>query len=274
MRSLRITTALIAVACACGAFAAPSFAAKEKAFFGEFFASIPGQTISPSSTATAVSKEGELGEFFIGPTEERWTWKFECEKLTSKGTIEAERSETFTTEILFHKCHASRRLYGNYVENELPVKFSKGFTMEFHSNGAAALGLTEGELKVKKGTTIAVKIPRSSCSITIPAQTIPTRDDPEHEYEDAEYGTDEETGLNEKKYPGGIKDELEVEWFLKHLLFDIPAAKGTSCEYLPEPGGKYNTETKMVEATGYFEGDLEEIQVKKGSIGFSTEKPA
>jgi hypothetical protein len=276
MRSLRITVAIAAIACAFGAFAAPSFAnkEKEKAFFGEFVASKGGQTISPSNPGITKGKEGELDEMYVGPSEERWTWKFECEKLTSAGKVTAEHSETFLTEIQFHKCHASRRLFGNIVENGLPVKFGKGLEMEFHSNGAAALGKTEGEATIKKGTSIAIKIPRSTCEIKIPAQSIPTKFSPEKEYESAEYSSSKEEEKNLKKYPSGFKEELEVEWFLKKLIYDIPAEKGGSCEYLKEPGGTYNPELKVVEYPGYFEGLVEEIQLKQGSIGFTTEKPA
>jgi hypothetical protein len=270
MRSLRIMVGLAAGVCALALFATPALA-KEKAFFGEFFANIPNSTISAATPAEAKSKEG-TAKLFVGKTEERYTFALACEKLKSKAKVTSEHSETFTTELAFKGCKASRTLFGNIRENNLPVKIEKGLEMEFHSNGAAALGKTEGELQIKKGTSITVKVKGSSCPIIIPAQTVPTKINENREYEFAEYETDEETESNLKKYPNGIKDELGVEWLLK-LAFDIPASgpggEGT-CEDLVE--GNYNAETKMIEAKGEFEGELEEIQIKNGNIGFSVEK--
>jgi hypothetical protein len=263
---------LVAGVCALALFATPALAAKEKAFFGEFFANIPGSTISAATPAVAKSKEG-TANLFVGKTEERYTFAFACEKLKSEATVTTERSETYLTTLGFHGCKASRTLFGNIRENNLPVKFEKGLEMEFHSNGAAALGKTEGELTIKKGTSITVKVKGSSCSIIIPEQTVPTTINENREYEFAEYETDEETESNLKKYPNGIKDELGIEWLLPKLIYDIPASGPGGegkCEDLVE--GNYNAESKMIEAKGAFEGELEEIQIKNGNIGFSVEK--
>lgn len=267
----RITIGLAAGISALALFATPAFA-KEKAFFGEFFANIPGGTISAGTPAEARSKEGE-GKVFVGKTEERYTFEFQCEKLTSKTKVTSEHSETFTTEIGFHKCEASRTLFGNIRENHLPVKIEKGLEMEFHSNGAATLGKREGELTIKKGTSIKVRVQKSNCQLILPEQTVPTRINENREYEFAEYGTDEESESNLKKYPTGIKDELEIEWLLPKLVFEIPASGpggGGSCEDLVS--GNYNAEKGVIEAKGQFEGDLEEIQIRNGNIGFSLEK--
>jgi hypothetical protein len=272
MRRLRITVALAAVACVVGALASPSFAAKEKTFFGEFTASIPtGAPITPSTPAVARSKEGELEEFYVGG-ENHPLFTFECEKLGSQASVTSERSTTFKTELKFKKCTASRRLSNGFIERNLKVKIGPGFEIEFHANGAASVGQEEGnELKITKGTSIAVKIRGGQCGIRIPAQTIPDRGGEElHEAEEAFYSGEREPTTKLKLYPNGFKERLEVEWEIKGMTVEVPTAAGSGCEYEKEPGGKYNPETGAVELPSYFEGELDEIEIPKGELFFET----
>src|SRR6185437_13213675 len=105
MRTLKITVALAAIACVAAALASPALA-KEVAFFGEFHANVPsGAPVTPSTPVEAKTKEGELGEMFLGGKEETGPFEFSCEKLTSDAKhVEAESSQTFRTEIKFVKC--------------------------------------------------------------------------------------------------------------------------------------------------------------------------
>jgi len=275
MRSLKITVALAAVACVVAALASPALAAKEhpKAFFGEFFANVPsGGPVTPEHPVTAKTKEGELGALYFGTHEEKGAFAFQCGKLTSQATVSWEHSENFLTELKFGKCTAERRLRENLTERGIKTKFSKGFEMEFHANGSAEVGKSEGTATIVKGSKIELKVKGSTCKIIIPEQTIPLKAEknPELEFESAEYGTFEESEEKLKIYPNGIKDELEIAWELEKLVFYVPAEEGGACEYTKAPGGKYNPELKVVEIKGYFEGELEEIKVKNGNVGFRT----
>jgi len=275
MRRLRIAVALAAAACFVGALASPAFAKveKPKAFFGEFFANRPiGPPITPGTPALAKTKEGELGELYLG-SENGGPFSFSCDHLTSQANVTSEHSETFLTEVKFAKCSATRRLKGG-LEEHIAAKFGKGFEMEFHANGSAVLGKSESTTSIVKGTQIEVKIHGGTCKIIIPEQSVPTHgaENPEKEFESAEYETEEETTEHLKFFPNGIQDRLDVAWELSKLEFDIPVAPNSPCEYSKEPGGKFNPEKKVVEFPGYFEGELEEIQIKKGNIGFETEK--
>jgi hypothetical protein len=260
-----------AIACVVGALASPAFASKEKpkAFFGEFFANVPtGGPITPSTPVTAKTSEGELGALYLG-SEEKGPFSFSCSSLSSSAKVTAEKSENFLTEIKFHKCKAIRRLRGG-LEETIGAKFQKGFEMEFHSNGSASVGKSEGETKIVKGTQAEIKVRGGVCKIIIPEQTIPTKAEkaPEKEFESAEYGTFEEKTEKLKVFPNGLHDTLEIAWELNKITFYIPSAPTGPCSYNKEPGGKFNPEKKVVEFPGYFEGELEEIEVKKGNIGF------
>ena len=272
MRSLRITIALAAIACVVGALASPAFAAKEKekAFFGEFFANVPsGGPITSSTPVAAKTNEGELGALFVG-SEKSGPFSISCEKLTSKATVPWERSENFLTEVKFHKCKAIRRLQGG-LEEHVQAKFGKGFEMEFHANGSADVGKSEGETKIIKGTTINIKVKGGVCQVQIPAQTVPTKaaKNPEKEWEAAEYETEEEPTTKLKLYPNGIEDKLDVFWEVKPTFY-VPAEAGGACSFSKESGGSYNPELKVAEFKGFFEGELDEISVPKGNIGFET----
>ena len=265
---------LAAIACVFGVVASPALAKKErpKAFFGEFFANYPnGKLITPSEPAVASTKEGELEALYVGG-ESTGPFAFRCASLSSKAIVPWERSETFLTQITFKKCEIGRHLTKGLTEWS-KAKVGTGFEMEFHANGSATLGKTEGEAVIKKGTTFTVDAKGAQCKIEIPEQTVPTKAEnhPEKEYEAAEYATWEETAPV-KKFPSGFEDELEVEWDLSHVVFRIPVADESHCEYAKEPAGHYNPETKAVEFNGVFAGYLEEIKVKKGNIGFSEEE--
>ncbi|SRR5579871_6369975 len=274
MRRLRITVVLAAIACVFGVVASPALAKKErpKAFFGEFFANYPsGKPITPSEPAVASTNEGELESLYVGG-ENTGPFAFRCASLSSKAIVPWERSESFLTEIKFKKCEIGRHLTKGITEWS-KAKVGSGFEMEFHANGSATVGKTEGEATIKKGTTFTVDAKGAQCKIQIPEQTVPTKAEnhPEKEFEAAEYATFEEEEPV-KKFPSGFQDRLEIEWNLSHVTFQIPVAPNSHCEYAKEPAGHYNPETKAVEFKGVFAGDLEEIQIKKGNIGFTTEK--
>ncbi len=190
MRRLRITVALAVVACVVGALASPALANKEKpkAFFGEFVASVPtGGPITPSTPATAKSKEGSLGTFSIGSANHP-LFTFECEKVRSEGKVTEERSTDFKTEVKFGKCLATRRLSEKLIERNLKAKIGPGLEFEFHANGGVGVGHElSNEARITKGTAVTVSVKGSQCTILIPAQTVP------------------KNGLNEEKeFEGGL----------------------------------------------------------------------
>ena len=275
MRRLRITIVAAAIACVAGALASPALAKTEtpKAFFGEFVASVPtGGPITPSTPAIAKAKEGELGEFYVGG-EETGPWSFACSSISGQGKVFEERSTSFKTEIKFHKCEATRRLRGGLEEHKLKMKIQKGFEIEFHSNGSFVVGHEEpGEFKITKGTTLEVKVKGGACKVIIPEQTVPTKAEKneEKEYEGGSYSGEREATEKLKVYPSGFKELLEVERELSKITVDVPSEPNSPCTYAKEPGGKYNEELKVTEIPAHMEGDLEEIEIKKGEIFFET----
>jgi hypothetical protein len=266
MRSLRITIGLATAACVLAVCAAPSFAAKEKLFFGEFTASIAGQTISEATPATTKG-HGEVSEFRLGP------WEITCEsELKSKGKVIAERSENFFTEVSFKGCTTKQKVGKGGVEETKKLKFSKGIDFEFHANGSANIGKSESEVRILNPTSVSVKAAGDKCKLIVPAQTLPIQAEknPNQEFEYAEYGTETEPVEKSqlKKFPSGIRERLDITMEFKKILSEVPVEPG-KCTYNKEPEGKFNPETKMVEFTnGLLEAELEEIEVKGGELGF------
>ena len=266
MRTLKITVALAAIACVVGALASPALAKeKTKAFFGEFKANVPtGAPITPATPAIAKTKEGTFGAMYLGGKEGSGPFTFDCDHLTSEAKVESEESETFRTGIKFVKCTAKRNLVGPLGEQNLPVKFTKGFEMEFHANGSAEL------TNITHGTETTLKVKGGACKVIIPPQTI-GGENFEKETEASEFGKEQEHFPEKLKiFPNGYQFELFVEWHNK-LTYWVPVEKGGSCYDEKEAtDGKLNKEKGVVEYNGYFEGELEEIKIKKGNIWFES----
>jgi hypothetical protein len=279
MRSLRITVALAAMVCLVGALASPALAkkTKPKAFFGEFVSSVPtGGPITPSTPAVAKTKNGTLDAFKVGSPEHP-LFNFVCESLRSEGKVTEERSTTFKTEVKFHKCFGSRRLSNQFIEgvNEhgepiIPTKFGPGLEMEFHSNGAVGVG---GELsnenRITKGTNVEIRIKGALCKIVIPPQTVPKNGlNEEKEFETASYSGEKEETSHLHLYPNGFKERTEIDWEMKKLIVEIPVGKETGCKYEREPEGIYNEATHSAVLHAEYEGELEEVEIKKGEFFF------
>jgi hypothetical protein len=256
---------LVAAVCMFGVLTASASAKKitEPVVFGKFVASLPGGTISPEHPAKAAGI-GEMGESKIGPLEFE-----ECEKeLKSKAMVTSESSEEFTTEIIFKKCPFKFQKDNSGAEVH---KASFKLDITFHSNGSTEIGEgSEGEAEIA-ASSIPIKIQKSFCNgvIKIPSQTIPFRavKNPEVEFESASYGTEHETvsGGKLKKFPSGFQEKLDVEWEFKKVN-----AEATPTANCPLEGGTFNPETKMVEwKTGTMEGELEEITISGGNLGFA-----
>ncbi len=277
MRRLRMMTGLATVACSMAVFAAPSFAAKEKVYFGHFTASKVGQEISPTSPATAKGK-GEIGELKLGPL------SMECETksgytLLATAMVEAERSPNLTAIVKLEGCKTDIKFGKGGVFTPAKVKFGKGIKMEFHANGSVALGNPNpgGEVKILETAPVEMRVAGQKCKLFIPAQTDPVADEknPEKEYEAAEYATETETveGASKlKKYPSGFKESLDISWELKSLNTYVPVEEGR-CEYAKEEGGSYRPAegelpARVVYGSGKFSGEIEEMGINGGNLGF------
>jgi len=267
MRTLKITVALAAIACVAVALASPALAKeKTKAFFGEFHANVPsGAPVTPSTPAIAKTKEGSLDAMYLGGKEGAGPFTFECGSLSSEGKVESESSETFRTEIKFKKCTAQRNLVGPAGEKGIPVKFTKGFEMEFHANGSAEL------THIVKGTETEIKVKGGACNVIIPEQRIGSENF-EKESEASEFGKEFEKWAPQKlkTFPNGFQYEMFIEWHNK-LTYWIPVEKNGACfDQKESTDGKFNPELNVIEYNGYFEGELEEIKVKKGNVWFES----
>lgn len=274
MRSLKITIGLATAACTVAAFATPALAVKEPVFFGHFTASINGQEIGPGKPAQAKGL-GEVGELRIGPL------TMECETnsgftLNGKSTVEAERSSDFTAIVKISGCTTDLNFGKGGNFEHVKVNFGKGLKMQFHANGSAAIGNPAGEVKILETAPVQIKVPGHKCKLFIPAQTVPTQAEknPEKEFEAAEYGTEKEAVETKllKKYPSGFKERLEVFWELKKIVSYVPVEPGR-CEYKKGTEGKFEPEgeglpNRVEYNNGVFEGELEEVEIKGGELGF------
>jgi hypothetical protein len=180
----------------------------------------------------------------------------------------AERSTTFNTEVKFAGCTGSRLLAGGFEEKGLRFKIGGPVGMEFRANGSGQIGEESGELKIVKESKLKVTTKGGVCEILIPDQSMPVKSEnkPEKEYETVEYFPEEEPTTKVKKYPSGIKERLEIDWSTKAFLYDIPAGKEKQCGTTKE-----NSE-EVVQMKGHFEGELDELNIKGGEFGFTTEK--
>jgi hypothetical protein len=247
---------------------------KPKVFFGHFTAGIFGQEISPTNKALAKGK-GEVGELRIGPL------AMVCETtsgftLGAKAVVEAERSSDFTANVKISGCKTDLNFgKGGNFEN-VKVNFGKGLKMEFHANGSGALGNPSGEVKILETAPVQIKVPGHKCKLFVPAQTVPVQAEkkPESEFEAAEYGTETEAVEPKllKKYPSGFKERLDISWELKKIRSYVPVEPGR-CEYKKGTEGKFEPEgeglpNRVEYNNGLFAGELEEIEIKGGELGF------
>jgi len=279
MRRVSVVLGFAAVVCAFGALTAPAFARERKpAIFGKFTASINGKTIAPGEPA-ATKGHGEVEAMKLGPYVFTGRNLGEgkhgpvCERpLTSKGEVVSESSETVFQNVTFSKCVATRRA----GSSEETVVFHFTLGMEFHSNGSAVAGESEGtEVKIIKGSTVHFKGSKSTCEVIIPEQAVPVKaaTKPEKEFESAGYETEEEEVEGKKalkEFPSGFQQKLDITMEFKkvHTIEQLNPAKGCTNGKLEE-GGTFNKEHDTVEyANGILEAELEEIEIKGGNVGF------
>jgi hypothetical protein len=292
MRRVRVLVGFAAAVFAFAALAAPALAKKEhtKVQFGKFIANIPGKTISEAEPATADGHgggnpgSGGILEGEGGPGIELAGGALTISKCTkniaSTGKVISEKSETFLQNVTFKNCYAQSYTGKNkeiISETKLP-KFT--IALEFHSNQSAVAGESEvGEVKIKENSTVVVPVPnkKAPCKVTIPAQTIPEKavNKPEREYEAAFYETETETVEGKKKleeFPRGFYELLDIEteftkveaWIKpgEHCV-SVNGEEGAFDKEVGSPGFGYD-----VYAKGNFDIELEEIEIKHGSLGW------
>jgi hypothetical protein len=273
MRHVRVTVGIVAaVVCAFGAFAGPAFAKKEKKapIFGKFTASVPGREINEAAPATATGT-GEIDELSLAGGA---LFVEGCLKESrSTGAIVSESSETLFQNVTYKKCIANVTIGKSGLTSRMKIPtFQLG--MEFHSNHSAVIGEGEEEnLKIVRPSRVSVKIGKTTCSVVIPAQTIPVKAEkkPEKEYEAAGYETEFEPVSKRKmsQFPSGFQEKLYIEWEYKKL--ESLVKPNENCTY---KGGKLDKEPEtpnfgyVVYNEGVFEGELEGISIKNGNVGF------
>jgi len=267
MRRVRVVLAFAVVVCAFGALSAPAFAKKVKppVIFGKFVASIPGKTISPTEPAIATG-HGELTSFKLGPVEVE-----ECAKeVKSVGKVESESSETLFQNIKFKNCivWASLGKGEDKVKEKQKVSFNLGF--EFHSNRSLEVGQAEESDVGLTESSVSFKVAKTSCTLVIPAQTIPIKAEakPEKEYEAASYTTLEDKEVKLKKFPAGFQDKLVIEMEFKKLEGLLKPNAGCTSE-LPVNEEPESPRFGYIEyRNGELEAELEEVVIKNGNLGF------
>jgi hypothetical protein len=274
MRHVRLTVGiLVAAICVFGTVAGPAFAKKKEKkapVFGKFIANIPGGEISPEHPATAKG----LGEIYDLRLAGGGLFVEHCLKeAKTSGSVVSESAETFFQNISYKKCIANIALgkSGLISKQRIPTFH---LAMEFHSNHTAVIGEGEEEnLKIVKPSSVSVKIGKTSCVVTIPAQTVPVKAEkkPGKEYEAAGFETEVVPVSHHqlKTFPSGFQDKLDIEWEFNKLKSLVKpnatcAYKGGSLDENPEtPNFGY-----VVYNDGVFEGEIEEIEIAGGNLGF------
>ena len=242
MRRRSIVVALALAACVLGALAPAALAVKEKPVFGKFKASLNG----------AAKGSGEAGEMTLGP------YHFEeCEReLKSNGSVTMGESETFLQEVRFNHCLAERKAGGGLKE-QVFANFTLG--MEFHSNGSLKLG----------PSAVTFGASNSTCEITIPSQWVPavaeTAKGAEKSFGDVTYETELEEleGSKAKKY-GPFRERLDIEWTVGQVRTTVKLTE--TCKY---EGAHLNEAGEAEFDNGRLEGELEEVTLTGGNLGFA-----
>ncbi len=256
MRHVKLFVGAVVAALTLTAFAGPAFAkVEEKHFYGEFTASKAGMTITPESPAIAKGT-GEVEELKLAGV------PVECGGFKGQAEATAERSKSLKVTLLFKKC--AHVVHQGPVISSQKVMFKKPLVLLFHANGSARV------VTIEKNEA-ELKIAPANCKYHIPEQEIPLTAEvkPESEFETAEYETEEES-VTSKKFPGGIRDRLDITMVLKRILTTFKPT-GPKCEYVHGEEAKFNPATEEVETSSKFEAEIEEITLPGGSIGFDPE---
>lgn len=286
MSRLRISVGLAACAAVLAlAVSSPAYAHTRGEGFvtGKFTASIFGQTISPSTPATASGKatieteENGKGETInvlnIGPFK-----NVECRTVRGKSTVESENAPNMKMEITFSGCSYTEHV-GTLVHHP-HLRFKTPLVLELHGNGATKI------LKIDNTQETELKASGYSCKILIESQEIPlsAERNPYKEYETIQYSTETEEveGAKLKKFPRGFYEYLGIEMHLKAVgtkwkpvvLTEEEEKKGkrSQCEYKRGEEGQFNKETGYVEQSSKIGLDFTEYKLKNGNIGFEPVK--
>jgi hypothetical protein len=268
MRRIRIGIGLVVALCAFCTAAAPSLAAPHKKahtkppkVLGKFVANFPhGPKITETSKAVdkGVGSVEEL-KFIGGKGAATWftispgARGTGCRKVKSSGGVDSERSDTLFESVEFMDCRAALGFEG---VKEVPKisNFKIGF--EFHSNGFIESGGGEATSVHVNHTAVFIKRKGGLCTIEIPAQTVPIKatKKPENEFEAATYET-EKYPEKIKRFPAGFQEELDITVELSKVVSHVH--KGPYCDV-----GAYKNDT------GVMDFELEEVEIKKGDLGF------
>jgi hypothetical protein len=271
MRSVRTVVGLLAMVCAFSALTGVAAAKeKEKLFFGEFVASRVSGPITESNPILVKAKEAEVAEMKIGP------YKLtEC-VLHAQSNVPFERSKTYTTTLNFKKCKHIVKLENGFEEVK-SVHFKLG--VEFNANRSAQVG-EEAGFKIVKGADVEFKGVGSSCLVRIPQQFLPRKAETveNHEYESAEYETEEEevSGGKLKTYPSGFKNSVNITMEFKKIRSNVVLSEKCHWHGHEGPGeeeGKLNENGEVELSNGKLEGTLTELTASKGEFEFDETPP-
>src|SRR5258708_4356889 len=236
MRTIKVTIGLAVVAiCAFGALAVPAFA-KEKIVFGEFQASVTGKNLETEAVPLSIFHEDQptpsieglqigpykFGPIFrTGPNAGKVDTSHPCKvapKLTGKFQSEAgkvNKSDSLLITLHFRKC-ITRSEAGTLV-HEKSTNFALSFRLE--QNFSSEVGTSASGIEIEP-TTVSFKGGVNQCPVIIPRQTLPGKDNTEHEYEEiVSFSNESEPVENWEKskklktlYPNGLKERLFVEF--------------------------------------------------------------
>jgi hypothetical protein len=233
MRHLRATFALAVATCAFALAATPALAA-------EFFASKEGRTKGATET------------------EQIFHWgqgiEMTCFKAKAKGHVAAGYASSYATSILFRKCVVKAKIGTHlfYIHAEwmtpLAVEYYPHGFVETGSEleeegGRTILSGGTAELKFKTGVLIESApeaFEPSSCSVSIPAQTIPARaaTKPENEYTMASFTNEAIPHEVNNRFPEGEQHIINISNTFKGIKFEF---EGEPCEEWGREEGEEGT---------------------------------
>jgi hypothetical protein len=177
-------------------------------------------------------------------------YKVECEGVKGKGAISSSPTSSLTVTMRYKNC---LDVEGHWegVETEPRITFAKPVEFTYYGNGS--VGVDEVEV-----SPIVLKIHNTGgCTVTWERQRVPVKalEKEELEYSSAVPFLEEETGLNEKKFVGGVRTWILFEDLFKNMTYEY----GTEglCENFPTG----------IQRGGRLEGETE-ISAVGGSLGF------
>jgi hypothetical protein len=258
MRHFRRNLALGVVVCAFGGGVTPAmahqFTASKKAHVISEAEPVltRGRGVGNIAEVTINGKTYEFKEEFIFGGN-----KIRCAKASTTGKVTEPEFKTLTVFVKFSECKTEVK--AGQITYYIATSFNEGkpVTFAYHVNGFVELG-TEVETEVAlSGGAASFKISGGLCTLSWPAQTVPTKaiKHPEEEFSAAVYSNEFILSARPSLFPpNGEQEKLLIANEFKGMKFEYE-------------GGQCSELDKTTSNAGKFFGNIQE-EVSGGNLGF------